>query len=339
MPQKTIKTTTCGKLYLAGEYAILTPNQVAIIKDIPIYMTAQVSPSKDFQLSSDMFDYSVDLSDDDHYALIQESVKTMASYLKLQNKTLAPFSIQITGKMEKDGKKIGIGSSGSVTVLTLKALSLFYQLKLSKEELFKLAVYTLLKRGDNGSMGDIACIVYETLIYYRSFDRQRVKNWLLEMTLQELLEKDWGFTIRPVKTSLSFTFLVGWTKQPSISSQMIKKVQASISSSFLSTSKKRVDDLYVALETGHKEKTKKSLSTLGQLLEDLHPSIYSPQLKALKNATYQLDAVAKSSGAGGGDCGIALVFDDRSRLEIIKRWEQENISLLYQEKVRGLHDK
>ncbi|MGT2772471.1 phosphomevalonate kinase [Streptococcus marimammalium] len=339
MSEKIIKTTTCGKIYLAGEYAILTPNQVAIIKDIPIYMTAQVYPSNDFRLSSDMFDYYVDLNDDDNYALIQESVKTMASYLKLKNKTLTPFSIQVTGKMEKDGKKIGIGSSGSVTVLILKALSLFYQINLTKEELFKLAVYTLLKRGDNGSMGDVACVVYEALIYYRSFDRQRVKNWLFEMTLQELLEKDWGFLIKPVNNSLSFTFLVGWTKQPSISFQMIEKVKASIDKIFLDSSKKEVDDLYIALKTGHKEKTIKSLSTLGQLLENLHPSIYSSQLKALKNATYQLDAVAKSSGAGGGDCGVALVFDDRSRLEIIKRWKQENISLLYQEEMRGLHDK
>ncbi|MBJ8325669.1 phosphomevalonate kinase [Streptococcus pacificus] len=334
-----IKTTTCGKLYLAGEYAILNPNQVAIIKDIPIYMTAQVTPSEHYSLSSDMFNYSVDLTDDANYALIQESIKTMANYLELKGKVLTPFSLKINGKMEKEGKKIGIGSSGSVTVLTLKALALFYQLHLTKEELFKLAVYTLLKKGDNGSMGDIACIVYESLIYYRSFDRQRVKKWLLEVTLEELLEKDWGFTIKPVKTNLSFTFLVGWTRQPAISSQMIKKVQASIDNHFLSTSKKEVNHLYKALETGDKAKTKESISLLSQLLETLHPSIYSPKLKKLKNATHQLDAVAKSSGAGGGDSGIALVFDEESTLELIKRWQKENITVLYQEKMRGFHDK
>ena len=29
---------TCGKLYWAGEYAILEPGQLALIKAIPIYM-------------------------------------------------------------------------------------------------------------------------------------------------------------------------------------------------------------------------------------------------------------------------------------------------------------
>ena len=36
---------TCGKLYWAGEYAILEPGQLALIKAIPIYMTAEIKAS------------------------------------------------------------------------------------------------------------------------------------------------------------------------------------------------------------------------------------------------------------------------------------------------------
>ena len=43
---KTISVQTGGKLYIAGEYAILTPGQTAIIKNIPIYMTAQVREAR-----------------------------------------------------------------------------------------------------------------------------------------------------------------------------------------------------------------------------------------------------------------------------------------------------
>ncbi|WP_232052594.1 GHMP family kinase ATP-binding protein [Leptotrichia hongkongensis] len=67
--------------------------------------------------------------------------------------------------MEIDNKKLGIGSSGSVVVLTIKSILSLYNLKVSKEILFKLSSYVLLKRGDNGSMGDIACISYESLIF------------------------------------------------------------------------------------------------------------------------------------------------------------------------------
>ena len=37
---------TCGKLYWAGEYAILEPGQLALIKAIPIYMTAEITFDK-----------------------------------------------------------------------------------------------------------------------------------------------------------------------------------------------------------------------------------------------------------------------------------------------------
>lgn len=37
---KTVRT--CGKLYLAGEYSVLTAGQGAILKNIPIYMTGKI---------------------------------------------------------------------------------------------------------------------------------------------------------------------------------------------------------------------------------------------------------------------------------------------------------
>ena len=80
------------------------------------------------------------------------------------------------------------------------------QKDLSKDILFKLASYTLLKQGDNGSMGDLACIVYEDLISYRSFDREKIAELIDQITLSELLEKDWDYRISPVVPVLKLTF-------------------------------------------------------------------------------------------------------------------------------------
>ncbi len=44
-----------------------------------------------------------------------------------------------------------------------------------------------------------------------------------------------------------------------------------------------------------------------------------------------MQAVAKSSGAGGGDCGIALSFDVQSTETLKNRWADLGIELLYQE--------
>ena len=66
-----------GKLYIAGEYSILTPGQTAIIQFIPIYMQAEIQPSSTYRIQSDMFSFAVDLTPQADYALIQETVHLM----------------------------------------------------------------------------------------------------------------------------------------------------------------------------------------------------------------------------------------------------------------------
>ena len=329
---------TCGKLYWAGEYAILEPGQLALIKAIPIYMTAEIKASINYRLYSDMFSYSVDMSADSSYALIQETVALVEEYLTSQGVELQPFSLDIRGKMEREGKKFGLGSSGSVVVLVIKAMLAFYERLADRELLFKLASAVLLKRGDNGSMGDIACIVSEDLVLYQSFDREKVADWLEKEDLQAVLARDWGFSIRSVEPTLKFDFLVGWTKEVAVSSHMVKQIKDNMNSSFLQASKETVANLVKALEVGQEETIIDLLEQASQLLEGLSSDIYTPLLMQLKNASRDLKAVAKSSGAGGGDCGIALSFDQDSTTLLKKRWADLGIELLYQERI-GHDDK
>ena len=333
-----IAVKTCGKLYWAGEYAILEPGQLALLKAIPIYMTAEINASDVYRLYSDMFSYSVDLRPDSSYALIQETVALVEKYLTDQGVDLQPFSLEIRGKMEREGKKFGLGSSGSVVVLVIKAILAFYERLADRELLFKLASAVLLKRGDNGSMGDIACIVSEDLVLYQSFDREKVADWLEKEDLKTVLARDWGFSIRSVEPALKFDFLVGWTKEVAVSSHMVKQIKNNMDASFLQASKETVANLVKALQTGQKEKMIEQLEQASLLLEDLSSDIYTPSLRQLKNASRDLKAVAKSSGAGGGDCGIALSFDQDSTTLLKKRWADLEIELLYQERI-GHDDK
>ena len=321
----TVKTG--GKLYIAGEYSVLTPGQTALIQFIPIFMSAEIKKAQTTQLTSDMFDYSVGREPDVNYALIQEALNTFEAYC---GEKLPALDLSITGKLERDGVKFGIGSSGSVVVLTFKALAAALQKDLSKDSLFKLASYTLLKQGDNGSMGDLACIVYENLVSYRSFDRAKIAELINQMTLSELLEIDWGYHISPVVSVLKACFLVGWTKQAAISKDMVKIAKSRISSKYLSETEVAVQDAIKALETGNKNLLKSSLQTVSDQLESLSPNIYVDKLKKLKEAEQGLDVIAKSSGAGGGDCGIAFAFDQASRDALVERWKQAGIELLYE---------
>ena len=324
---------TCGKLYWAGEYAILEPGQLALIKAIPIYMKAEIKASDDYRLYSDMFTYSVDLRPDSSYALIQETVALVEEYLTSQGVDLRPFSIDIRGKMEREGKKFGLGSSGSVVVLVIKGMLAFYDRPAERDLLFKLASAVLLKRGDNGSMGDIACIVSEDMVLYQSFERKKVAEWLEKEDLPTVLARDWGFSIRSVEPALKFDFLVGWTKEVAVSSHMVKQIKDNMNASFLQASKETVDSLVRALHAGQEDKIIELLNQASLLLEGLSSDIYTPSLRQLKDASQDLKAVAKSSGAGGGDCGIALSFDQDSTTLLKKRWANLGIELLYQERI------
>ena len=333
-----IAVKTCGKLYWAGEYAILEPGQLALIKAIPIYMEGEIAFSDSYRIYSDLFNFAVDLTPNPDYSLIQETIALVEDFLVYRGQTLQPFSLEIRGKMEREGKKFGLGSSGSVVVLVIKALLALYNLSVDQNLLFKLASAVLLKRGDNGSMGDLACIVTEDLVLYQSFDRQKVATWLKEENLETVLERDWGFSISQVKPTLECDFLVGWTKEVAVSSHMVKQIKQNINQNFLSSSKEMVTCLVEALEQGKTEKIIEQVERASKLLEGLSVDIYTPSLRQLKKASQDLQVVAKSSGAGGGDCGIALSFDAQSTETLKNRWANLGIELLYQERI-GHDDK
>lgn len=327
---KTNIVKTGGKLYIAGEYSVLTPNQSAIIKNIDIFMQAEIKFSEKYSIYSDMYDYSVTLEEDDgNYSLITETVKIVNEYLQLKGVDIQPFNMKITGKMEKNGKKYGIGSSGSVTVLTVKAMAKLYSYDISSEEVFKLSAYVLLKRGDNGSMGDIACISYGSPVMYTSFDRNFIKEKMKNSSLSEIMNLEWGYKIEKIHCPKKYEFLVGWTGIPSISGKMIVEVKNSINKEFLEKSEEIVRNLKNGIEQGNKKIISENVEENSKLLKMLHEKIYSRKLLELVESAEGLDICAKSSGAGGGDCGIAISFNKNDTEKLLERWESRGIELLY----------
>ena len=324
---------TGGKLYLAGEYAVLTPGCGAVIQFIPIYLSATIQEANTYQLVSDLFGYKVDLTPNKDYALIQETIQLMEEWLKDQGIATKPFDLHLRGILGEEGKKYGIGSSGSVVLLVIKAMATLYEIDLSPDLLFRLAAVVLVQRGDNGSMGDLACIAYEDLIYYQSFDRAWLHEVLTSQPLSQVLDMDWNYQIRVIQPAVSYDFLVGWTKEPAISSDLIRQVKGAIKEDFLKESQTAVKNLEKGLREGNQREIEASIQRADQNLKSLNHLIYTPALKVLQQATEGLFACAKSSGAGGCDCGIALSFDPVETQTLIDRWEEQDIEVIYQERM------
>ena len=324
---------TGGKLYLAGEYAVLTPGCGAVIQFIPIYLSATIQEANTYQLVSDLFGYKVDLTPNKDYALIQETIQLMEEWVKDQGIAPKPLDLHLRGTLGEEGKKYGIGSSGSVVLLVIKAMAALYELDLNPDLLFRLAAVVLVQRGDNGSMGDLACIAYEDLIYYQSFDRAWLHEVLTSQPLSQVLDLDWNYQIRVIQPAVSYDFLVGWTKEPAISSDLIRQIKGAIKEDFLKESQTAVKNLEKGLREGSQNEIEASIQRADQNLKSLNHLIYTQALKVLQQATEGLSACAKCSGAGGGDCGIALSFDPVETQTLIDRWKEQDIEVIYQERM------
>ena len=328
--EKYKEVYTGGKLYIAGEYSVLIPNQSAIIKNIDIFMKGEIRFSKEYNIYSDMYDYSVGLKEEDErYSLIQKTIETVNEYLELKGIRTSPFKLKITGKMERDGKKYGIGSSGSVTVLVVKSMAELYNFNISDETVFKLSAYVLMKMGDNGSMGDIACIAYNNLILYTSFDRRNLKKKIEEESLLHVIDDNWGFVIEKLKCPHKYEFLVGWTGKPSISREMIKRVKDSINKGFLETSEKIVGNLQKGIIAGEYPIIEECINNNGRILKELHSSIYSNELEILIKIAEKWKIPCKISGSGGGDCGIAICPSREDAENLTMEWGKYGIEVLY----------
>ena len=87
------------------------------------------------------------------------------------------------------------------------------------------------------------CIAFEDLIYYQSFDRAWLHEVLTSQPLSQVLDLDWDYQICSIQPAISCDFLVGWTKEPTISSDLIRQVKGAIKEEFLQESQSAVKNL------------------------------------------------------------------------------------------------
>ena len=322
---KRISVTAPGKLYVMGEYSILTPGQTAVIVPAPFHLTAILQEADNYHLMSELLGDSATMEPDDKYALIQETISLVETFLHHIGQAIKPFHLKILGELGQEGKKFGLGSSGCVVVLVVKALLTFYDYPYQSDELFRLAALVLLRRGDTGSLGDLACISHEKLVAYRSFDRKRVREHLLSDGIKAVLASDWGYDITPIVAKGHWQLLVGWTQSPALSHQMVDGVKEHLTNCFRQEMEEATQDFIQALETGQTTTVLSAFHLAGTLLQTLDPSIYTKSLHQLVQLAESQGIVAKSSGAGGGDCGLALCEYSQDSEKLATTWREWGI--------------
>ncbi|MHC4391989.1 MAG: hypothetical protein ACYS22_11830, partial [Planctomycetota bacterium] len=94
---------------------------------------------------------------------------------------------------------------------------------------------------------------------------------------------------------------------------------------------------------GHREVARDGLrgarAALQALARAIDVEIETSELAALADSALEFGIGAKLSGAGGGDCGIALVFDPEQAQQLAEAWVERGIvPVPARISLRGLHE-
>src|SRR5699024_7175498 len=176
-----IETRAPGKLYIAGEYAVVSPGQPAVLVAVDRCIAVRLTESEGAgRIHSSEYGQAplVWRREQDGEAIILEHrpadyvLSAIAAVEELRAaRGAAPryFDLNISSELDDaDGRKFGLGSSGAVTVATIAALNRFYSLGLTPTERFKLALLATIAISPNASGGDLAASTFGGWIRYSS---------------------------------------------------------------------------------------------------------------------------------------------------------------------------
>ena len=236
-----IEVSAPGKLYIAGEYAVVETGHPAVIVAIDQFVTVTVeSARKVGSIQSAQYsgmpirwtrrngELVFDVRENPfHYILA--AIHLTEKYAQEKNILLSFYDLKVTSELDSsNGRKYGLGSSGAVTVATVKALNIFYALNLTQIEIFKIAALANLAVQDNGSCGDIAASCYGGWIAFSTFDHHWLQDQEKQHSIAELLKMDWpGLSIESLPTPKDLRLLIGWTGSPASTSDLVDQVHRS----------------------------------------------------------------------------------------------------------------
>jgi phosphomevalonate kinase len=347
-----IEVSAPGKLFIAGEYAVVEPGYPAVLIAVDRFVTVSLAAtSGQGRLISDQFghlpvvwrrdgDRLVIDRDQRPFDYVLSAIRVVESFASESGRDLSFYDLAITSELDdRSGRKFGLGSSAAVTVATVSALDRFYGLGLDELSRLKLALLATVGVNPLASGGDVAASLYGGWIAFSSPDREWVVRRSSETSVVEVVAEDWpGLSVRRLSPLSGARLVVGWTGEPASTAQLVDGIQRrkqqedSHYEAFLDDSRACVDALVAAFDADDLPGAQRQLHRARRLLVRLGVavgiSIETPDLTLLCDSAEFVGAAAKSSGAGGGDCGIVLADEGTDLDPMFRQWELGDIRRL-----------
>ena len=272
-----IKVSAPGKLMLLGEHAVVYgyPCIVTAV-DKRLYVEAEIIDKKEDEIVTPQVKES---------RFVLETLAHFREKFKINNY----IKITTNGDFSHN---VGLGSSSAVTVATFSALSTLFNLKLSKKEIFNLSYTVTLNIQGIGSGFDIAAATYGGTLYFvtggKTIDYLKIESIPLVVGYSGV-KADTPFYVRKVAE--------GFKSRQTEMNEIFNKIKILVNGA----KKNLIEKKYYLLG--------KQMTENHKLLQNL--GVSTDKLDKMVDAAIVAGAYgAKLSGAGGGDCMIALVSED-----------------------------
>lgn len=324
--------TAPGKLYIAGEYGVVTPAQPAILTSVAQSITATVTLKggnnaqvkvHSAQFGAEPVPYVPAAPFHAAQAAREPVMRALDALGDYHDQPLPGMDIALTSSLvNASGVKFGFGSSGSVVVAVIGAVTRALGLELTPTELFRLSSLAVIAGDERASCGDVAAAVTGSWVYYRSFDRVRA-NRIREVHGIHAALAD-GFhscEVQALSPVPGWEIVVGHTAVPASTRELVARVDAAAAagrfslSDFNRANARAVERLHTAITNTDAALAAHAIAEVRESLHQLDRAagengntvgISSAELAEMTLLAAAAGAEAKLSGAGGGDCAIAL---------------------------------
>ncbi len=354
----TVHYSAPGKLFLLGEWAILEMGNTGVVAAVNkrvhsfitensngISITLEDFGIKDLKcefdgqklkFSSDTAAYA------DKLKFIKESIEAALRFVNEKGLQQKPFMIKTWNEeLQIDGKKVGFGSSAAATVAVIASVLAYHDYEFTKDEVYKLATIAhYFAQGKVGSAFDVAASTYGGIFVYRRFDPKWLQQKVDEgIGLPDIVDEQWpGLHVEQLPDFPAFHLAVAWTGDSASTTDAIKKMQAFKESQredydrIMGSISVTAEEFVRAWKKHDTEKTflcvKQNRLFLKELTERSGVNIENAQLKLLAETADENGGAGKLSGAGGGDCGIAVSFDNDVLETIKEKWKENGLHVL-----------
>lgn len=349
-----------GKLFLSGEWAILEMGTRGIVAAVSKRVHSLVEDNHsgisvsidDFNLKSLYADFDgrkLNFAESGHekeLQFIKEAVETALRFLADKSVDKKHFKIRTWGEdttIDIDGqrKKVGFGSSAAATVAVIASMLEYHGHKASNEEIYKLATIAhYFAQGKVGSAFDVAASTYGGVFVYSRFD----PDWLTrkmeagEKIVSIVSEKWPGFYVEELDIPQDFRLIIGWTKEEASTSAMVRQMnefKKANQQQYEKAIKTVADCAHNAIDAWHEKdwgrliiELQNNEQALAQLGRVSGVRIETPQLETMAELANTCGAGGKLSGAGGGDCGIAVCFQEDAEKKIKHAWQNSGFAVV-----------